>query len=137
MRRHLSRRTNETIWTKQYGRMEQKYGRYCVHCVITLFWVVRLVFRMCNLPGYEVTLYCVFFSCTCEICTTRNCLFMKLINLVIFTQDQKSDPLNVLSIILQTRRILLFSKQYSAATLNHINNGPIFHVWSRPGFGLN
>ncbi len=36
-------------------------GRYYVHCVITLVWGVSLVFRMCNLPGHEVSLYCVFF----------------------------------------------------------------------------
>ena len=70
----------------------KQHGRYCVRCVITLFWGVSLVFRMCNLPGHEVSLYCVFFSCTCEICTTRNCLFLKLINLAIFMQDQKVDP---------------------------------------------
>ncbi len=40
----------------------KQYGRYCVHCVITLFWCVSLVFRMCNLPGHEVSLYCVFFQ---------------------------------------------------------------------------
>ncbi len=50
----------------------KRHGRYCVHCVITLFWGVSLVFRMCNLPGHEVSFYCVFFSCNCEICTTRN-----------------------------------------------------------------
>ncbi len=55
---------------------------------------------MCNLPGHQVSLYCVLFSCTCEIRTTRNCFSMKLINLVIFTQVQNSDPLNVLSSIL-------------------------------------
>ena len=66
--------------------------------VITVLGV-NLVFRMFNLPVHEVSLNCVFFSCTCEICTTRNSLFMKLINLVIFTQDQKGDPLNVLSSI--------------------------------------
>ncbi len=80
----------------------KQHGRYCVHSVITLFWGVSLVFRMSNLPGHEVSLYCVFFTRTSEICTTRNFLFMnfKLINLVIFTQDQKGDPLNVLSSIL-------------------------------------
>ena len=77
----------------------KRHGRYCVHCVITLFWGVSLAFRMCNLPGHEFSLYCVLFSCTCEIYTARNCLFMKLINLVIFMQDQKGDPLNVLSSI--------------------------------------
>ena len=81
----------------------KQYGRYCVHCVTILFAGLSLVFPMCNLPGHEASLYCVFFRCTCEISTTRNCLFMKLINLVIFTQDQKGDPLNILSIILLSR----------------------------------
>ncbi len=82
---------------KQHGR----YNACYVSCVITLLWRVSLIFRICDLPGHEVSLCCVFFSCTCESCTTRNYLFMKLINFVIFTQDQNGDSLNILSSIFQ------------------------------------
>ncbi len=61
-----------------YGTSETIWMILCALCDhFVLGGKLSLVFRMCNLSGHEVILYCVLFSCICEICTTRNCLFMK------------------------------------------------------------
>ena len=87
------------------GHLKQ-HGRYCVQCVITVLGG-KLCFECVMFLGMKLA-FIVYFAAALIDLHYKKLSFMKLINLVIFTQDQKGDPLNVLSryIFIRTRSII-------------------------------
>ncbi len=69
-------------------------------CALCDHFVLEGKLEFSNLPGHEVSLYCVFLVALLKFAPQEIVFSCNLITLVIFTQDQKGDPLNVLSSIL-------------------------------------